>query len=258
MSENRPSPPASGKKRSIRTIHSSKSYFEAPLSSEDDDNGPTEDELYETPKKKKKKKTPSAQKKAQQPRKKAGKKAILGKQQAEGLNPLMDLSHPTTKWNPQREPAIERSPATVNLNHFFDNIHRLSINKDAQFDYTPAEELTKHVLDCDVHENRNFVLVDEPTLEDTTHRNGRKTKAWRIRVSDSKDPGNILQPYCVNPLKQSWVDAAHGPQSACPMEKIQHSDGRFYAHIPESLRLSKSAVPTLKTLSILPSSSVAS
>lgn len=56
----------------------------------------------------------------------------------------------------------------------------------------PTDELIKHVLDCAVHNNRDFKLVGEPTLEDTTRRSSRKTKAWLTWVSDSKDPDNIL------------------------------------------------------------------
>jgi hypothetical protein len=53
----------------------------------------------------------------------------------------------------------------------------------------------KHFLDCTVYNNRDVKLVGKPTLEDTTHRNSRKTKAWLIWASDSKDPENILQPF---------------------------------------------------------------
>lgn len=205
------------------------------MSSEGDDYGPTENEAEESPKKKKRQlgKEPTNLR-----------KGALDKPTPKvlGDNPPLPLKAP-------REPAIELSPATTNLNHFHKNLPRFSIDQDARFEYTPAEERTKHVLDCAVHDDRDFKLISEPTLEDTTHRNGRKTKAWRIQVSDSKDPDNILQPFRLGPHEQAWASKYHGPQSEFPMDQTyiyRQGRTRAFAVYTESLRIPKSAVPTLK------------
>jgi hypothetical protein len=154
-----PEPLPTTKKRPTRAQRTDLSYADAdhPVSSDGDNYGLTENEVEELLKKKKKKKNLG---------KKAGKKAFLGKKAARPI-PLV-FSRPSIKLNPPREPAIELSTATTNLNHLYKNLHRFSINQDARFEYTPAEERTKHVLDCAVHDNRDFKLVGEPTLGDTT------------------------------------------------------------------------------------------
>ncbi|SMR51462.1 unnamed protein product [Zymoseptoria tritici ST99CH_3D1] len=164
-----------------------------------------------------------------------------------------------------REPHVERSQARTNLNNFYDLLPRLSVAPKAKFEYTPAQARPVHVLNCPVYENRDFRLIEEPTLHDTTHRDGRKTKAWRIRISDHNHPDHrdqydtksrrppVLQPFQIPEQILRWYTADHGPNAKKPVPKSKtvpyHApDGTVRAGIrsPESLRLCQSAVPTQK------------
>lgn len=122
-----------------------------------------------------------------------------------------------------REPAIERSPATTNLKRFFKNLDRFSIDPDARFEHTLAEERTKHVLDCLVHDNRNFELCRRTLASKKQHiATARKTKAWHgaYRSATPKDPDNILQPFRLNSYVEKWYNDKHGPKS------VDTSDGK--------------------------------
>lgn len=97
-----PEPPPTTKKRPTRAQRTDPSYADAdhPVSSDGDNYGTTENEVEESRTKKTKN---------------------LGKKAA-GPIPLV-LSRLTTKLNPPREPAIELSPATANLNYLYKNLH---------------------------------------------------------------------------------------------------------------------------------------
>jgi hypothetical protein len=115
-----PEPPPTTKKRPTRIQRTKPSYADAGADdfvSDGDHYGPTdENEAEESPKKKKKGNVGKA----------AAKRAFLSKKVVHPTAP--SLSRLTTKLNPPREPAIELSPATTNLNFFYKNLHCFSIN----------------------------------------------------------------------------------------------------------------------------------
>jgi hypothetical protein len=225
-----PDPPHTGKRRSARLSRADTSHVGAPVPS----HGPTEDEAEESPMKKQR---------SGRTKRKLGPKA-------KDTSDIAPLDSNTSTLKAPREPNVERSPATVNLNNFYTLLPRLSINPKAQFEYTPALARTRHVLDCDIYENRDFRVIDV-ALEETQHRrtaqsDGRKKMAWRIRVSDRNDPDSrILQPFRIEPYDIQWRARLHGADTKDPKPQVMVEGTRYpQARYEESLRISEEAVPT--------------
>lgn len=118
----------------------------------------------------------------------------------------MGIAVALTTQHGLRAPAIARSPATQNLNYFYNLLPRLSVATRAKWQYTPSPPLARHVLDLPVYQDRDFRVLRTPTLEPTTHYDlrttrdlyftGRPTNGWRIQIQNHSNPqASVIEPF---------------------------------------------------------------
>jgi hypothetical protein len=176
-------PPPSGKRRSARLSRADASHVDAPVPS----HGPTEDEAEESPMKK--------QRAGESPMEKqrSGTTKIKLGRKARDKSTAVELTPNTPTLKAPREPNIELSPATVNLNNFYTLLPKLSINPTAQFEliHRPRFKLPRSIVHINLRRpvSEHLALPDEHPGPRKDKQPNRADCIEDIRNTDSVHPG---------------------------------------------------------------------